>query len=210
LSSKEESPETWRREPEAASASGGHLAPDMQSTGRFDPLTAPLPSEIDRRERERAAREGREPAPVERTEVIPARPAEPSPTRVAPGRRGRLIARRVKRTVRHVDPLSVLKVSLFVYASLLVLWLLFVVLLYSVLGGMGDKGLWREIELFFNAMEVDTPKLTLMYVEKWAFLIGVTLAVLGALVNTFVAFLFNIGADIIGGVDVTFVERDLG
>jgi hypothetical protein len=31
----------------------------------------------------------------------------------------------------------------------------------------------------------------------------------GALANTFLAFLYNFGADTVGGVEVTFVERDV-
>jgi hypothetical protein len=59
-------------------------------------------------------------------------------------------------------------------------------------------------------MALDNPTITLGLVEKWAFLIGFTLVVVGSLMNTFLAFLYNVGADILGGLDLTFVERDLG
>ena len=208
MAPREEKPETLRREPEAASASGGHIAPDLQSTGRYDPLSAPLPSEIAQRERERRTPEpDLTPAPEpERTQVIPAR--QPTPVRPAPtGMRRRIVPRRVKRTLRHVDPLSVLKVSLFVYACVLVLWMVFVAFLYFIVSSMG---LFTAIEDFAEGMVVNVPDITLMYVEKWAFLIGFTFYVIACLINTFLAFLFNVGADIVGGVDVTFVERDLG
>jgi hypothetical protein len=45
-------------------------------------------------------------------------------------------------------------------------------------------------------------------VEKWAFLVGITFALITTLVNVFLAFLYNVAADLIGGLELTFVERD--
>ena len=198
MSSREERPSSWRSDPEATPASGGHLAPDITSAGSpYDPLNAPLPSELERMERQRR----------ERTEVIP-RSAPPRP--VPPTRRTRAVARRVKRTLRHVDPLSVLKLSMFFYACMLVLWLIFVAFLFWIVNSMG---LFDSIEKFGSGMALegwDDLNIDLFYVEKWAFLIGFTFFVVGSLINTFLAFLYNVGADVIGGLDLTFVERDLG
>jgi hypothetical protein len=33
--------------------------------------------------------------------------------------------------------------------------------------------------------------------------------VVGSIVNVFLAFLYNVGSDLVGGVEMTFVERDL-
>jgi Transmembrane domain of unknown function (DUF3566) len=202
LSSREEKPSSWRSDPDATPASGGHIAPDITATGSpYDPLDAPLPSELERMERQRAER-------AERTEVIPhAQPVGAPP--VAPVRRGRPVARRVKRTLRHVDPLSVLKISLFFYACALVVWMIFVAILFSIVNGMG---LFDSIEEFGREMAIQGWKnlnIDLFYVEKWAFLVGFTFFVVGSILNTFLAFLYNVGADLIGGVDMTFVERDL-
>jgi hypothetical protein len=117
--------------------------------------------------------------------------------------------RRVKRTLRHLDPFSVLKLSLFFYMAALVVWLVFVALVYSIIDGAGwftlieDLGgpdgfaLWRTFDF------------SLVTIERWAFLIGLTLAILGSILNSVLAILYNIAADILGGVEMTFVEREL-
>jgi hypothetical protein len=117
--------------------------------------------------------------------------------------------RRVKRSLRHVDPVSILKLSLFFYAIFLVIWLIIVAIIFSVLNSMG---LFDQLEDILGPNGFVLAKdfhITLMAVEKWAFLIGLTMVVLGALVNVFLAFLYNVGADTVGGVELTFVERDV-
>jgi hypothetical protein len=117
--------------------------------------------------------------------------------------------RRLKRTLRHVDPVSVLKLSLFFYACFLVLWLIFVAIVFSMLNSMG---LFEQLEdiLGPNGFVIANDfSITLMSVEKWAFLIGLTMAVLGSIINMFLAFLFNVAADTVGGVEMTFAERDV-
>jgi hypothetical protein len=108
-----------------------------------------------------------------------------------------------------VDPVSILKLSLFFYACFLVLWLIFVAIVFSVLNSMG---LFESLEdiLGPNGFVVaEDFKITLMAVEKWAFLIGLTMVVLGSIVNVILSFLYNVAADTIGGVEMTFVERDV-
>jgi len=185
-------------DPGAATASGGHVLPDASPADpAFDPLTAPLPSEL-----ARAAESGK-------PQVTPgdwdtSRRRHPEPQR---GRRVRPAIRRVKRTVKHVDPMSVLKLSLFFYGCLVVVWMLLAAIAYWFVDSLGffdalddfkrDLAIWENLDI------------DLMVVEKWAFLSGVTLAVVGAIVNAFLAFLYNAGSDLIGGVDVTFLERDI-
>jgi hypothetical protein len=207
VSSREERPGGWDAGP--ASASGGHLSPDVASSGAiFDPLNAPLPSEIenDRVEREEA----------ERTTVVP-RASYPEPERVRtpappgtgprPGPRRRPGARRIKRTIKHVDPMSVLKVSLVYYAVFLILWLIFAAIVYWILNSIG---VFDSIEKIANGFAFDVKlNITLFYIEKWAFLIGLTFLVIAAIVNVFLAFLYNVASDLVGGIDVTFVERDI-
>jgi hypothetical protein len=163
----------------------------------FDPLTAPLPSEL-----ARAAETPTSEVPPGDWDATPRR--RPEPTR---GRRVRPAIRRVKRTVKHIDPMSVLKLSLFFYGCLVIVWMLLAAIAYWFVDSLGffdalddfkrDLAIWEGLEI------------DLMLVEKWAFLSGVTMAVVGAIVNAFLAFLYNAGSDLIGGVDVTFLERDL-
>ncbi|MFN2586879.1 MAG: DUF3566 domain-containing protein [Actinomycetota bacterium] len=216
MSSSEERERGWRTDPETAAASGGHLTPDPVAADAWpDPLTAPLPSELDGAERERARPE-RERAMGSvssraRTEMFP--PSEQTLRRRAADRQGpakktvrrRVPVRRVKRTLRHVDPLTVLKLSAFYWAIFLVVWLGLVAVLYSFVEGLG----WFDtIEDFTSAIEVESPEITLGVVEKWAFLIGLTFALVTSLLNVFLAFLYNVAADLIGGLELTFVERD--
>ena len=140
-------------------------------------------------------------------ESIYARPQRrtPPPSRQRP-RRVRQV-RRVRRTLRHVDPLSVLKVSLMFYGCFLLLWLVFVAILYWVVQA---AGVFESVEeILQTATLVDGPwTVSLTFVEKWAFFIGLTISIVMSLVNLFLAFLYNVVADVIGGIDMTFVERD--
>lgn len=189
MSSREDRPGGFRPEIEPSSASGGHLTPDTGSI--YDPLTGPLPSEIEA-ERTRSSRA---------TDVIP----QSTPRGRAVRRRGPV--RRVRRTLRHIDPLSVLKLSFFYYGIFLVVWLIFVAIVFTLLDSMGLFNSIEEVsEGFALGWQVN---ISLFFVEKWAFLIGLTLVVIGALVNLLLAFLYNVGADLVGGVEMTFAERDL-
>ena len=133
----------------------------------------------------------------------------PRPRRTPPPRqRTRRVrqVRRVRRTLRHIDPFSVLKVSMMFYGCFLVLWLVFVAIVYWMLQG---AGVFETVESLRQALTIEgTWELSLSFVEKWAFFIGLAVAVVMSLLNLFLAFLYNLIADTIGGIDMTFVERD--
>lgn len=203
-------------QPEAGSASGGHLTPDTGSGPMFDPLDPPVASERPKREGASTdrARDSARSSP-EPTETLPSsrsgssgkeRPRAPAATTGRQQVRRRAGIRRVRRTVRRVDPFSVLKLSGFFYAIFLVVWLGIVAVLYSLIESMGvfdaaeDLGrglvLWEEVNI------------TLGLVERWALLIGLVFAIIGTLVNTLLAILYNLGASLFGGLEMTFVERE--
>jgi hypothetical protein len=203
--------ESWWSETDPSDAPGGQVVPARATGGRVGAVgdaranegSAEVPSRSD------------EDVAEERTEVIPRgglRPASslerfdtPAPGRYS-GRRSRPAARRVRRTLRHVDPLSVLKLSLFYYGCFLILWLVFVAVLYGVLSA---AGLFERVEELGRALVLwDEVQITLWFVERWAFFIGLVLAVLASIVNVFLAFLYNLAADVVGGAEFTFVERD--
>ena len=195
MASRDDPRRGWRSDPEAAAASGGHLPPDPQATGPlFDPMIEPLAPE-------------REETPRSTPRTTAATPRRSPAVRTRQTSRRRVALRRVKRTLKHVDPLSVLKLSLFFYACFLVLWLLFVAFLYAILA---STGIFDAIENFGKGLVLwDDVDITLGLVEKWAFLFGLTFLVVGSLVNVLVAFLYNVGADVVGGVEMTYVERDV-
>ncbi len=125
----------------------------------------------------------------------------------APVVRKRPGLRRVKRVVRHVDPLSVLRMA-FVYTGVfLILWMLFVAGLFWI---AESQGMFKSLEELMTAFAFDwNDNITLFFVEKWAFLIGLTMAVLGSLLSVLMVFIYNVAADLFGGIELTHVERDL-
>jgi hypothetical protein len=195
----------WRPEDASSSASGGH----QSSTGSgplFDALDAPLPSEIERQRRAESRTEAQEAlVPQARRAPAPTSSVEPLP----PGarrRRSKGAPRRVKRKLQHIDPLSVLKVSLIYYAMFLIVWLALVAVFYSFLDSLGFFGLLDDVGEGFAVWE--NVNITLGLVEKWAFVVGLTLVVVGSLLNLFLAFMYNVISDLVGGIEVTFLERD--
>ncbi len=116
--------------------------------------------------------------------------------------------RRVRRTVKRVDPWSVLKMSLFYYSIFFVVWLIGVAMLFSFIESTGLFDTIEEVGTGMALEDLANFKITLGGVLKWAAYIGVGLVLLGSVVNVILAFLYNLGSDIVGGIHVTFVERD--
>ncbi|MDQ3985014.1 MAG: DUF3566 domain-containing protein [Actinomycetota bacterium] len=203
MSSSREDPKGWSAKPDRPAGSRGP-SDDLDATNPFiEPLDPPLV------EGDPAAppapRPYREPLTKDEDEMIFAPPRRRP---VKPTRRRRVKpVRRVKRVLRHIDPLSVLKVSLLFYGCFLLIWLVFVAILYWIVEA---AGLFELIENVRDAFVLEGEwSVTLGFVEKWAFFIGVIVAVVMSLLNLFLAFLYNVVADVIGGIEVTFVERDL-
>lgn len=198
----------WGPEDGSSGASGGHQSSASGSGPLFDALDAPLPSEVERRRQAESAaatqsfRATEPKVPSQRSSTsVPKRDEAP------PGmRRRRGTPRRVKRKLQHIDPLSVLKVSLIYYAVFLLVWLGLVALFYSFLESLGFFDLLDDVGEGFAVW--DDVNITLGLVEKWAFIVGLTFVVVGSLVNLFLAFLYNVISDLVGGVEVTFLERD--
>lgn len=203
MSSPDERTPGFGAEPES-SASGGH----MPSVGRpagsfFDPGDAAMPSDI---ERERRSEEARTAA----QEVFATGQPQPRPTGPRTGQqmrrrpRGR---RRVRRTIQRIDPISVLKISVIFYAVVLLVWLVFVTLLYNVLDGLG---FFEAIENINEGLVLDAEfDVTLGVVLRWAALIGILFSVAASILNTLLALLYNGIARVVGGLEITFVEREV-
>jgi transmembrane protein DUF3566 len=130
-------------------------------------------------------------------EVVPS--DEGRPRRVSPPRRTRVV-------VRKVGPWSVLRFSLLFYFCLMIaMWIGFIIL-YDFLGAIGVlhsiehgiRGLgsgWKDWS--FHAG----------WIFSRMFMIGLVMVVFGAIVNLFAAYLYNLIADFVGGIELTLTER---
>jgi len=121
-------------------------------------------------------------------------------------RLSRLRARKVRRVIRHVDPWSVLKVSLVFYLCLFVVLMVAGVVLWNIASATGTIG---DVEGFFkDAGAFETFSFDGLTVFWATFLIGLILAIAAAAVNVLVAVLFNLISDLVGGVRVTVLEEE--
>ncbi|HYY45245.1 MAG TPA: DUF3566 domain-containing protein [Actinomycetota bacterium] len=136
--------------------------------------------------------------------------SEEAPLTQTGARRVRPSARRARRILRRIDPVSVVKMSAFFYGVFLLVWMLFVAVVYKILDGAGLFDILHSVGAGMEIQELKNLDITLGLVEKWAFVAGFLAAAGATLVNGVLAVLYNLGAELIGGVGVTFVERDGG
>ncbi|MBN2840956.1 MAG: DUF3566 domain-containing protein, partial [Coriobacteriia bacterium] len=104
-----------------------------------------------------------------------------------------------------VAPWSVLKVSFLFYVCIMVVILGALIILYGVLGAIGAI---QNVEDLIRELFSDE---TFQISGEWLFTrgvaVGLLMVVLWSLINVFVALLYNLLSDIIGGIEVTLSER---
>jgi hypothetical protein len=134
-----------------------------------------------------------------------ARPAAATPSARRPGRGPRRASLQVKR----VDPWSVLKLALVLGVALFFVWLVAVGVLYGVLHGMG---VWDKINSTANdllqANEPGEPLISAGRVFGVSAIIGAVNIVLFTALATVGAFVYNVSADLAGGLELTLSERE--
>jgi hypothetical protein len=164
------------------------------------------------------ARPGNDPSG--RTTVNMAAPAAPTAARPAattgvnaptalrrPGRGPRRASLQVKR----VDPWSVLKLAFVLSVALFFVWLVAVGVLYGVLDGMG---VWDRVNGTYNEFAQNTssgssgPLITASRVFGIAAIIGAINIVLFTALATVGSFVYNVSADLAGGLEITLAERE--
>ncbi|MFC0115726.1 DUF3566 domain-containing protein [Kibdelosporangium aridum] len=119
--------------------------------------------------------------------------------------------RRANLQIKRFDPWSVLKLSLVLGVALFFVWLVAVGVLYAVLDGMGvwDKVNGTANELFqANANATAEPLISAGRVFGVAAIIGAVNIVLFSALATVAAFVYNVSADLAGGLEVTLAERE--
>ncbi|RJQ83453.1 DUF3566 domain-containing protein [Pseudonocardiaceae bacterium YIM PH 21723] len=116
--------------------------------------------------------------------------------------------RRASLHIKRVDPWSVLKLSLVLSVALFFVWLVAVGVLYGVLDGMGT---WKQLNGAYTdlASTGDGPELiSAGSVFGVAALVGAVNIVLFTALTTVGAFIYNVAADLVGGVELTLSERE--
>jgi transmembrane protein DUF3566 len=136
------------------------------------------------------------------------RPSSPPSALRRPGRG----PRRANLQIKRFDPWSVLKLSLVLGIALFFVWLVAVGVLYAVLDGMGvwDKVNSTTTEFFQTGADNGSaePLISAGRVFGVAAIIGAVNIVLFSALATVGAFIYNVSADLAGGVEVTLAERE--
>lgn len=146
------------------------------------------------------------PTPVATTTTRPrAGAAAPADVAGKAKRFRRSKARQARVVIRKVGPWSVLKFSFLFYLCIMAVILGALVILYEVLSAIGALDSVTSLirDLFADpSFEIH---------GDWLFsrglTIGLGMVVLWTLINVFVAFLYNLISDIVGGIEVTLSER---
>ena len=114
-------------------------------------------------------------------------------------------ARRRRCTLRKVDPWSVLKLSVIFYLCVLLVVMLALTVFWAVINRLG------VLEALYT-IAADTANVQLSFdggnIARALFLIGLLNIVLMSALNVFLAFLYNLIADLVGGLRVTLELQD--
>ncbi|ACU33982.1 DUF3566 domain-containing protein [Actinosynnema mirum] len=118
--------------------------------------------------------------------------------------------RRASLQVKRVDPWSVLKLALVLSVALFFVWLVAVGVLYGVLNGMG---VWDKInntanDLLQSEEASGDPLISAGRVFGVSAIVGAVNIVLFTALATVGAFVYNVSADLAGGLEVTLSERE--
>jgi len=113
--------------------------------------------------------------------------------------------RRARLVVRKVDPWSVLRFSLLFYFCILLVMLLGSAIIFGLLKAFG---VISSLEQFLNDVTVNSVKISGGTIFKWLFIVGILGTVVWSALTVLGAFLYNLIADVVGGIEVSVSERD--
>lgn len=146
------------------------------------------------------------------------------PTATVPGRvlrvpkmnrtpRMRSAPRRTRVVVRKIGPLSVLKFSLLFYLCVMLIVLFAMVIVYGVLSAAGAiDSLETVLGYVFGEGTTSTGGAEPIEIDggtvfMWGLFGGIVFVAVWSAITVFVAMLYNLISDIIGGVEVTLAEK---
>ena len=127
--------------------------------------------------------------------------------------RMRSAPRRTRVVVRKIGPLSVLKFSLLFYLCVMLIVLFAMVIVYGVLSAAGAiDSLETVLGYVFGEGTTSTGGAEPIEVDggtvfMWGLFGGIVFVVVWSAITVFVAMLYNLISDIIGGVEVTLAEK---
>lgn len=143
---------------------------------------------------------------------IEGRPGGQPSTTAAPLRTGSRTRppRHASLQLKRLDPWSVLKLALVLAVVLFFIWLVAVGVLYGVLDGIGvwDRLNGTYADLVSGEAPSGSPLISAGRVFGIAAVVGAINSLLFAVAVTVGAFVYNVSADLVGGIEVTLSERD--
>ena len=114
--------------------------------------------------------------------------------------------RRARLQLRHISPLTVLKFSCVLAIALFFVWLIVVGVLYGVLDAAGVISKVNDTVVQLNGSG-SKPPITSGIVFGGAAIIGVVNIVLFVALTTIGSVIYNLCADLVGGIEITLSER---
>ncbi len=132
-------------------------------------------------------------------------PGRAGPMPTAPRSAAKAQRRHARVVIRKLGPWSVFKVSVIFYLCVMLVLLGAGVILYGMLGAIGALDSTQRLirDLFADPSFVIDGG----WLFSRALAIGLVMVVVWSLINVFVAFLYNLISDLVGGVEVTLAER---
>jgi hypothetical protein len=149
-----------------------------------------------------AATDNRRPMPSmaeSRAARIPTQQQMARPTRARGPRRARL-------QLRHISPLTVLKFSCVLAIALFFVWLIMIGVLYGVLDATNVISHVNDTVVQLNGSG-SKPPITAGVVFGGAAIVGVVNIVLFVALTTIGSVIYNLCADLVGGIEITLSER---
>lgn len=112
--------------------------------------------------------------------------------------------------LKRLDPWSVLKLAIVLALVLFLVWMVAIGVLYGVLDGMGvwDRLNGTYADLVSGEAPTGSPLISAGRVLGLAAVVGAINSLLFAVAMTVGAFVYNVSADLVGGIEVTLSERD--
>lgn len=137
-----------------------------------------------------------------RSDVLPREATERMTQTAGTAPVARVVRRRV--TVRHLEPFSVLKLSVIFYFTVLLLVMLALTILWAALNNFGI------VDIVLGALESVSLSVEVRAdsIARAIFLLGLLGVVVMSGVNVFLCFLYNLVSDLIGGLRMTLAEEE--